>query len=1624
MDSWDPMAADFKDKNFNRYNQGVGRDLLDSNGMEAGAKLYVGNLPKNLGHEALYNLFAEYGAVEEAKVMQTDKEYAFGFVTMRSAVEGERAISKLHQKKIGNSTLKVNVALTKEEKERRKQDREWESQTLGSLKKDFNHDEVESVTSGQSVSRREGSVRNEPGSNRGRNQAFPGNQGMGRGILPLPQPLLSIGRGYGRQMMPFKNCGPQLFQGRGRADDWYGGGGGYMNPPGFAGQGMLPMRPPTKQRLDMGKQGSAVHTDIQVPENPRLEGMKCCTSCRKEGCELLCSRCRMYYCSVECQKLDWPNHKDICLAFGEYYKMKGEPDLTKLKENGVHSGKSNGIDSGSKRTDSYNRSPRKPKASGRNESDNSNSQDDMDNRKPSQMQRQNNRAGDSTYEGQGDFKAKKTPKPKGSGQYENHSSNNQPKRENGTRQSQHSPKEFNKASKMKGSSYVNQGREKLDYDAAGKGMNQATSGDDKEEVGAVHGGAGDAAYGQVQMTIPVGSSGMAYLTHYESPDRFWISLVEHLEEFTETTVLMSKQASCPPPTKPKPRDTFGTLWEGEWARVEITSVSADEVSCYFIDYGNTGKVKVKDLRPLTLDIIKLPAQALCCCVSKMKPKGPVWSESAVSKVKDWFGPPMSKYFSFEVVATRGSINAVKISIDNEALSELLLSYDYGERDTGEPGLPSITERPKQAKVPRFTAKELKWESDMVNVGDRLTTAMLSLDSVRKFVAMKQTAADVLPELEALMDAECFDKQPAYSPSAGDVVAAVYSLDQKWYRSQVLSVSGSSCSLFFVDYGNMEDQDIQYMKEITNQKIKDIPAQGLLCCLDGLDSLPASVSENDITVEFAQLLPNFQVDETWTLLSVKGKGDDCLLVDVVSSGNLSLLDTLRTKFPELETTKVKPPSSRNKLDVGRHKSSPNSPSATSTEQAAARPLPKDPLEIPGERLAIDPNKKISGKITYVHDCSQFYVCPASNAQKFTAMMTQLNKSVQTRPKLQSLPAVGSVATVQFSADKCWYRGRVQSVEAGGRCKVMFMDYGNSKLVPWQGMRELDPGMCRLPAQAVLCRLAGDVDQLTPESHSEFKDYLENHTVDLVVIEGDVDRLSVQVYAEGTDINAALFGTKMAQSPQESETKPRKIKNLVLQQGCPTRVECVNMVSPAGFYVQVTSQVPATMQVTLDLKNRLDRSPEPVRSVAVGDFVASRFSEDSDVIWYRGRVDKVRGDKALVYFVDFGNFEERDKAGLMCLSETDCAESAGTLKCQLRGCETSTPEIDADFARDGQSQIDSIRVISQNDKICVVDILDRDGQCISRRFQPPQKTISAKQQQQQQLQHNQQPGVGGAKPKASVAPEPHVSPAAPHSLPSESLGELSSFTDVGVSHIDNFSSIYVVSTDNDCQAKLAELMMSLNQVAESLPLVSQPGLGSLCAACFSEDGIWYRARIVTLVSATSCEVHFVDYGNSEETLISQLRQLTGDDSFMELPAQAVRCCLVGFESTLGKSSREVAELEAEAEEILRLKAAVCEKPARIKLVRKMGDVLVVDMESEQQSISEMFKKPSVINVPMLSDLVYEKPSETEFDAFIVQMASLDEFYCHRCDEKEGTELMMMGELLQSDVSHLPLQSHALR
>jgi RNA recognition motif-containing protein len=82
-------------------------------------KLFVGNLSFNTTENDLNDAFAAFGSVTETNLMmdrETQRPRGFGFVTMSSAEEAQKAIAGLHGKEMDGRALTVNVAKPREER--------------------------------------------------------------------------------------------------------------------------------------------------------------------------------------------------------------------------------------------------------------------------------------------------------------------------------------------------------------------------------------------------------------------------------------------------------------------------------------------------------------------------------------------------------------------------------------------------------------------------------------------------------------------------------------------------------------------------------------------------------------------------------------------------------------------------------------------------------------------------------------------------------------------------------------------------------------------------------------------------------------------------------------------------------------------------------------------------------------------------------------------------------------------------------------------------------------------------------------------------------------------------------------------------------------------------------------------------------------------------------------------------------------------------------------------------------------------------------------------------------------------------------------------------------------------
>jgi cold-inducible RNA-binding protein len=83
--------------------------------------IFIGNLSKDVTEDDLQNLFSEFGAVRNVKVIKdlfSGESKGFGFLEMPGLAEAQKAISELNTRDLKGKKIAVNEARPRNEKRR------------------------------------------------------------------------------------------------------------------------------------------------------------------------------------------------------------------------------------------------------------------------------------------------------------------------------------------------------------------------------------------------------------------------------------------------------------------------------------------------------------------------------------------------------------------------------------------------------------------------------------------------------------------------------------------------------------------------------------------------------------------------------------------------------------------------------------------------------------------------------------------------------------------------------------------------------------------------------------------------------------------------------------------------------------------------------------------------------------------------------------------------------------------------------------------------------------------------------------------------------------------------------------------------------------------------------------------------------------------------------------------------------------------------------------------------------------------------------------------------------------------------------------------------------------------
>ena len=340
----------------------------------------------------------------------------------------------------------------------------------------------------------------------------------------------------------------------------------------------------------------------------------------------------------------------------------------------------------------------------------------------------------------------------------------------------------------------------------------------------------------------------------------------------------------------------------------------------------------------------------------------------------------------------------------------------------------------------------------------------------------------------------------------------------------------------------------------------------------------------------------------------------------------------------------------------------------------------------------------------------------------------------------------------------------------------------------------------------------------------------------------------------------------------------------QQGVPTLEECqfasipveaefrvivCHVVSLKKFWIQlaVTENIERLTQLMDQLAQHAasDQVEKFHRCPKKGEMCLAKFSEDQ--MWYRACVLSVDQSSCLVQFVDFGNSETVTPSSVALIPQKFLSLPIQAISCSLAGIPAG------EYTSQSTTATSNFKQLVEG-KCLMCEVVSPFPLCVHL-WEP-----------------NTSPGLTVRDELIKMQLLPFIEDNAMLKVASSYLKE-SDHTTVVMSHSCGPGDFYLQLVNKTTLEAFGHLTSQINSYCSQASTCdsSQVFFGQILCAKFSEDQSWYRARVVSFVDASTIQVQFIDYGNSDTVHSNTAVQILPD--FTHLPAQAVHCCLKGFE-----------------------------------------------------------------------------------------------------------------------------------
>ncbi|XP_054718461.1 RING finger protein 17-like [Uloborus diversus] len=611
-------------------------------------------------------------------------------------------------------------------------------------------------------------------------------------------------------------------------------------------------------------------------------------------------------------------------------------------------------------------------------------------------------------------------------------------------------------------------------------------------------------------------------------------------------------------------------------------------------------------------------------------------------------------------------------------------------------------------------------------------------------------------------------------------------------------------------------------------------------------------------------------------------------------------------------------------------------------------------------------------------SSFWVQKLSDRRKLHELSEAMNRWCKYEGKKHHVDSVekGDLYIVQYSADKRWYRGRVKKVFEHGESfdakapdkakspelltknrdpmvEVIYIDYGNSEIVPMTKFRHIQARFLNLPGLAKECSLIGiqpanGVDW-SPVALSTFTKFVEKKNLLMQTYEERNNILFVDLSQKPdssiacdtpVSVRDALVFLEHAVFPA-GVTSPGKNSRLERQFLPPEQLRANSNIcailshvnSPSYFYIQQLSTAPYLSSLIFDMNEAYSDEHtvlfHGIYAPRVNMICAAQFTLDQQ--WYRAIVKSLPGGTNVeVQYIDFGNTEVVHYKRLRKLFDKFNKLNIQAIPCKLadiapKGERWTTEAVEwmTKNISKKKVQLKSLGLIPGENianvvlsytegefEVCVNALMVEEGlaestgahsSCLARVRKESSKVARPT------LHKVSSPPVAvhSMKPRSAEI-EPDKQKKSYPSLVKKYPTTDGKTMDVIVSNVLT-PALFHIRIASDLEKKLTALMTEMQKVYENSQYeVPECVIGKSYVAFSRSLRKWCRANIVSKLADDIFEVFLVDFGSTEQAAKKDIQKLlenfTHDESF------ALRCHLEGIIPAGGSSEWSQVSCEA--------------------------------------------------------------------------------------------------------------------